>query len=62
MESKSKKRRQKSVTYSSEQKSQKVHLKLPKNKIDREILEKEDINKIREEFLKIETIEKFKGE
>lgn len=52
----------KSVTYSSEQKSQKVHLKLPKNKIDSELLEKEDINKIREEFLKIETIEKFKGE
>lgn len=52
----------KSATYSSEQKSQKVQMKLSKSKIDNKLLEDEDINKIEQEFLKIETIKKFKGD
>ena len=57
-----KKEGKKTITYSSEQKSQKVHIALTNNKDNNYSLSDKDIAKIEEEFLKIETIEKFKGD
>lgn len=52
----------KNIIYSSEQKSQKIQIKVDKEKIDTKTLLQEDIEKIKEEFSKIETIDKFKGD
>ena len=53
---------QKTTSYSSEQRSQKVKIAIEKKQTETKLLSEEDINRIRQEFLKIETVDKFKGE
>lgn len=53
---------QKPTSYSSEQRSQKVKIAIEKKQTETKLLSEEDINRIRQEFFKIETVDKFKGE